>query len=341
MRETTIQKDLDSIWLCLKLKADSSYGEKFEKPVEFHFRIRSYHDDGRFVGYGNYWRVFDMEIFSGENIEIGCRKIKLGGKIYGMHDDESMENGELEYLENLIDRALSGEYLGDEEIFEPLENIFYISIQRKTAYKDASLCMSVYPLNFYFDENDMRMFNYYLKLKRRILSLNDEKIFSMFQEKYLYREERENLKDEKIFSIKNPEIENAAKKYCDDHSIENAGEILKAIDKGRILENKLIVNYCWVDNEICYELVANEGDENKKFLLVYTSYENFLEDKKNHAEIWKPGAISIIELLLEVCEYGENFDGILLNVGDNRNLFMSKKNLTYLWERSYSSNFMF
>ena len=340
MRETTIQKDLDSIWLYLRLKANYS-NRKFEKPVEFHFRIRSYHDNGRFVGYGDYWRVFDMAIFSRENIEIGWRERKFGEEIYGMHDDESMEGGELRYLERLIDKALFGNYLRDGGLYEPMENYFYFSVQRKTVDKDASLCLNTYDFNFYFDENNMRMFNYYLKLKRRAISLNDRKIRFMFREGYLYREEREIFTNEKVFSIKNPEIENAVQKYRYDNSIENTGKIFKAIDKGRSFENKLIVNYRWVGNEIRYELVTSEGDENKKFLLVYTSYENFLEDKKNRNEMWKACAISITELLLEVCEYGENFDGISLNIGDNYNLLISKENLTYLWKRGYNSNFMF
>lgn len=349
MRETTIQKDLDSIWLTLRLEA--SYRnwrlkEKFEKPVEMHFRIRTYSDDGSFRGYRDDWRVFDVSIYSRENVMYfpGSDEIliKFGEEFFRLHDDESMEDGELEYLEKAIKRTLNGRPTRIDEWYEPLENVFCFyagnSITDKSPYLHMEIYGSTGYVKLFLKEKEMRLFSSYLKLKRRALSLNDKKIRSMFREGYLYREEREFYKKDEVFSVKNPELENAIKKYRNDNSIENAGTVYKAIGCG--LYKKLIVNCRWVGNEIQYELVTREGDENKKFIIVYTSYETFLADEKNRDEMWRPCAIDTVELLSEICQYGDNYDGISLSI-DNYGIMISKENLNCLLKRGYNLNFLY
>ena len=191
MRETTIQKDLDSIWLTLRLEA--SYRnwrlkEKFEKPVEMHFRIRTYSDDGSFRGYRDDWRVFDVSIYSRENVMYfpGSDEIliKFGEEFFRLHDDESMEDGELEYLEKAIKRTLNGRPTRIDEWYEPLENVFCFyagnSITDKSPYLHMEIYGSTGYVKLFLKEKEMRLFSSYLKLKRRTLSLNDKKFVRCF-----------------------------------------------------------------------------------------------------------------------------------------------------------------
>lgn len=194
MSDKDFQKDLDSIWLTLRLNAmHDEYDECFlskklkKFKTQLHFRIRRYDDNGEFIGFEGYWQIFDVLVFLREDAKYNCCDPlrKSGTKIFQLTNDQAMDEGELIWLENTIDKMLNGKIQSEYLWF--MEPIFNFTLDKRDGKPFMKMNLEHGNLNIFFNARDMRLFSLYLKLKRGAISLDDEEIKSMFNRGILYR----------------------------------------------------------------------------------------------------------------------------------------------------------